>query len=64
MPPRLAGCTLAALKIGEEHDLRMLGLMRGSEFHSCDRRDLVLEVDDKLILLGKRAELRRFGDVL
>jgi len=38
--------------------------MRGTGFHTCDSRDLALEEDDKLILLGKRPDLRRFGDTL
>ena len=41
-----------------------LGLMRGGDFLSCERPETVLQQDDKLILLGRRPELRRFGDVL
>lgn len=63
IPARLAGKALAELGV-EAYDLRMLGLMRGTAFHACDTRDLVLEQDDKLILLGKRPDLRRFGDAL
>ena len=54
----------SALKIGDQHDLRMLGLMRGTEFLCCDQDGVALQADDRLILLGKRPELRRFGDVL
>jgi len=64
IPDRLAGRDMASLGIGSTYDLRLLGLMRGTEFRSCDVKDLVLERDDKLILLGKRPELRRFGDAL
>ncbi len=64
IPDRLAGRDMASLGIGATYDLRLLGLMRGTEFRSCDVKDLVLERDDKLILLGKRPELRRFGDAL
>ncbi|MFN3525812.1 MAG: potassium channel family protein [Paracoccus sp. (in: a-proteobacteria)] len=64
IPQRLRGRTLASLGIGSSFDLRMLGLMRGSDFRPCDTQDLVLAEDDKLILLGKRPELRRFGDAL
>jgi trk system potassium uptake protein TrkA len=53
---------VATVGIGTTHDLKLLGLMRSTEFRSCDTPDLVLEEDDKLILLGKRTDLRRFGD--
>ena len=38
--------------------------MRGTEFSNC--RDLKAELrqDDKLLLLGKRADLRAFSDAL
>lgn len=64
IPARLNGREMASLGIGKAYDLRLLGLMRGTEFRACDTPDLVLEEDDKLILLGKRPELRRFGDAL
>lgn len=64
IPARLKGRTLNALGIGAKYDLRILGLMRGTEFHDCNTPDLVLEEFDKLIVLGKRPELRRFGDAL
>ncbi len=64
VPARLGGRDMASLGIGKAYDLRLLGLMRGTEFRTCDAPDLVLEQDDKLILLGKRPELRRFGDAL
>lgn len=64
IPRRLKGREVASLGLGSAYDLRLLGLMRGSEYRACDAADLVLEEDDKLILLGKRPELRRFGDAL
>ncbi|EDM33002.1 TrkA [Roseovarius sp. TM1035] len=64
IPARLSGRKMSSLDIGKTYDLRLLGLMRGTEFRPCDAPDLVLEEDDKLILLGKRPELRRFGDAL
>ncbi|WP_322891720.1 MULTISPECIES: TrkA family potassium uptake protein [unclassified Yoonia] len=64
IPERLQGKPLKALGIGEKFDLRPLGLMRGTEYHACEGLDLVLEESDKLIVLGKRPELRRFGDAL
>lgn len=64
IPARLKGRAIASFGIGKDYDLRMLGLMRGPEFRACDTPNLALEEDDKLILLGKRPELRRFGDAL
>ena len=64
IPERLKGRELASLGIRKSFDLRLLGLMRGTEFFACDTPKLILEADDKLILLGKRPELRRFGDAL
>ena len=64
IPRRLRGREVASLGLGSAYDLRLLGLMRGSEYRACDAADLVLEEDDKLMLLGKRPELRRFGDAL
>ncbi|MCB1970855.1 MAG: TrkA family potassium uptake protein [Geminicoccaceae bacterium] len=64
IPENMAGRELSTLKIGAAFDVRLLGLMRGTEYRSCDDAGLVLEEDDKLILLGKRPELRRFGDAL
>jgi trk system potassium uptake protein len=64
IPARLTGRDMTSLGIGKEYDLRLLGLMRGTEFRDCDTPNLALQEDDKLILLGKRPELRRFGDAL
>lgn len=64
IPARLDGREVVALGIGTNFDLRLLGLMRNTEFHACDTPDFVLSEGDKLILLGKRPELRRFGDAL
>ena len=63
-PEHLDGKGVAALKLGETYDLRLLGVMRGSEFRSVNEPDIVLATDDRLILLGKRADLQRFGDAL
>lgn len=64
VPERLDGKAVKNLKLGASYDLRLLGLMRGTEFKDCEDTDLVLRRDDKLLLLGKRPELRRFGDTL
>ncbi len=62
VPEELEGRKLGALRLKEKFDLRPLGLMRGTEFLACDRDDLVLKGEDKLLVLGRRPELRRFGD--
>lgn len=64
VPDRLEGRSLRSLKLSEVFDLKLLGLMRGTEFKPCTDADLVLQRDDKLLLLGKRPALRRFGDTL
>jgi len=63
VPERLEGKPIGSLKVAE-YDVRLLGLMRGTEFRGCDDTGLEMVRDDKLILLGRRAELRRFGDTL
>lgn len=64
IPERMQGRRISELGIGTKFDLHLLGLMRGAEYRTCDSSDLTLEQNDKLILLGKRPELRRFGDAL
>lgn len=64
VPERLKDREIKSLGIGTTYDLRLLGLMRGTEYRACDTDDVKLEESDKLIVLGKRPELRRFGDAL
>lgn len=64
IPARLQGRTIGSLGIGSAYDLRLLGVMRGAEYRAGDTLDLALMEEDKLIVLGKRPELRRFGDAL
>jgi trk system potassium uptake protein len=64
VPERFDGRPVEALKIGAKHDLRLLGVMRGTEILAHDQPDTALKKGDKLILLGKRADLRRFADML
>ncbi|WP_417721663.1 potassium channel family protein [Salipiger sp.] len=64
VPERLDGQPLEALRLGKRPELRLLGLMRGTEYRDCLGTNPVLRKDDKLIMLGRRAELRAFGDEL
>lgn len=63
VPESIDGDALGALKLGERHDLRCLGLMRGSEFIAADA-EATLREDDRMLLLGRRSDLRKFGDSL
>lgn len=63
-PERLEGRALSSLKLAEDHDLRCLGVMRGSEFLECSGEDPTLSKGDYVLLLGRRANLRRFADGL
>jgi trk/ktr system potassium uptake protein len=64
IPEAFDGRPLAALGLGEKFALRTLGLMRGTEFHDAQESGLELKEGDKILVLGKQAELRRFGDAL
>ena len=64
VPERHHGSTPEKLKIDERAGLRLIGMMRGTEFLPCDDPGRVLNRDDRLVIMGKRAELRAFGDAL
>ncbi|MFA5538435.1 MAG: TrkA family potassium uptake protein [Gemmobacter sp.] len=64
VPERLDGRPAAALRMAEDHALQPLGLMRGPDYLACDTPGLLLRKDDKLLVLGRRPDLRRFGDSL
>jgi len=64
VPEKLHGKTLDKLKLDDHPDLSCLGVMRGTEHIESNGSDIVLEEDDKLLLLGKRDELRDFSDGL
>jgi len=38
--------------------------MQGSVFKGCDAQDCTLQENDRLLLLGERANLRRFADTV
>lgn len=64
VPETLNGNRVDAVGLADDFDLRALGLMRGSEFVSCEPGATELQTDDKLLLLGRRENLRRFADGL
>jgi trk system potassium uptake protein TrkA len=63
VPKDLDGTALGSLRLGDRHQLRCLGLMRGGEF-AAPGDDTVMAADDRLLVLGRRADLRAFGDSL
>lgn len=64
VPARLDGKLLSSLGLFEKYGLRTLGMMRGPEYVPCNAQDPTLRREDKLLILGKRPDLRRFGDTL
>lgn len=64
IPESLDGRKVGEVGLADPHELRALGLMRGGDFISCDGGKTPLRADDKLLLLGRRENLRRFGDSL
>ena len=64
VPDMLEGREVQSLASLEEHDVRVLGVMRGSEFIGAADCPKPLETDDKLILLGTRKKLRDFAESL
>ncbi|MFN3259190.1 MAG: potassium channel family protein [Pikeienuella sp.] len=64
VPQRLEGKTVPGLRLAEKFDLRGLGVMRGAKFHDCAEEDFALAKEDRLLVLGRRPDLRRFGDAI
>ncbi len=64
VPEQLDGKQANDPTLFSDYDLRALGAMRESRFLSCQSEGIALKEGDKLLLLGKRADLRRFGDDL
>jgi|TARA_R100000935_G_scaffold3786_1_gene9439 trk system potassium uptake protein TrkA len=64
VPKILNGKSIGAVGLVDKFELRALGIMRGSEFVSCEDGAADLQTDDKLLLLGRRENLRQFGDDL
>lgn len=63
LPERHDNATVASLNAAP-CDVRLLGLMRGTHYLPIDTASLTLRREDKLLVLGKRPDLQRFGDKL
>ncbi|CUH39318.1 Ktr system potassium uptake protein A [Jannaschia seosinensis] len=64
VPEELAGAAIGDEKLLSPYDLISLGAMRDGEFIARSDGTALLETGDKLLLLGKRQQLRDFGDSL
>lgn len=64
VPEQLDGEDVAKLALADRFEIRCLGVMRGSEYFPGDPGEFVLRSEDKLLLLGRRENLRRFSDSL
>ncbi|SEL52731.1 TrkA family potassium uptake protein [Roseivivax marinus] len=64
VPESLEGQTVEDLSLLDEHNLRCIGVMRGTEFLSMDGQGCQFEPDDLMLLLGQRHELRTFASSL
>lgn len=62
VPPAMNGRRLGSLDL-PGYDLKALSLMRGTH-HLDAEPEAELEEEDHLVLLGRQADLRRFGDAL
>lgn len=64
VPEALKDKRLTELRLEERFNLRGLGVMRGTDFIGNASEDPVLNTDDKLMLLGRRNDLRDFASSL
>lgn len=61
-PDSLNGQTVGSLDLEKTYDLRCLGLSRGSDFISCESGAVTIAEGDRLLILGRRENLRKFSD--
>ena len=64
VPEKLEGKTVSALDLGTRFDIRCLEVMRGRDLLNDAQDDPVLEEEDRMLILGTRADLRRFSESL
>ncbi len=60
-PPTLTGKSLDRLHLNDKYGVRRVGVMRGTEFVGADHISCTIEAEDRLLLLGKPADLRAFA---
>jgi trk system potassium uptake protein TrkA len=63
-PESLDGRKLGDIGLLKRFELRCIGVMRGSDFLGAKGDDVVLQTEDKLLLLGARTNLRDFAETL
>lgn len=63
-PESLAGRTAGDLHLMHRHDVRLIGVMRGTDWLGAESCAEPFKEDDRLILLGTRANLRAFAETL
>lgn len=61
VPESLEGRSLTHLPHSTTHNLRCIGVMRGTEFIGQDGADCTLQCDDLLLMLGQRNDLQNFA---
>ena len=64
VPESLQGRSLRDMHHARDHNLRCIGVLRGTEFLGHDGTGCTLQEDDLLLLLGARQDLRDFADRL
>ena len=64
VPPSLEGKRLDQLEGARRHEVRPIGVMRGTDWLGGTDCDRPLAKDDRLLLLGTRANLRAFAEEL
>lgn len=62
VPKRLDSKTVREASVFNDYDLHVLGAMRDSKYLPCENGEVTLCEGDKLLLLGRRNDLRRFAD--
>lgn len=64
IPENLHGRNFDELRLDRHPNLQCMGVMRGTRNLGTDVETVSLEADDKVLLLGRRDELRDFSDSL
>lgn len=64
IPEALTGRRLSELSHARKYNLRCIGVMRGTDFIGQDGADCQLDADDRVLLLGRRKDLRDFASSL